>query len=98
MKIPQAKCAHSTDVRSLQIVSHNWDGEAEYEYMTETVNTYEDIDLHRYRCTQCNETFYYSERARQFFEQGIENDTYGLTTFNLLKFGGIIPKNYRDFG
>lgn len=95
MTPPKAQCAHSKDVRSLQIVSHNWDGEAEYEYMTETVNTYEDVDLHRYQCTQCKKMFYYSERARQFFEQGIENETYGLTMFNLIKHGGVIPKDWR---
>ena len=90
------QCSHDMVKTSLTIVSHDFDGEPEYDYTRVKVNTYEDIDLHRFRCTQCNQTFYYSERARQFFEQGIESDTYGLTTFNLLKFSGIIPKNYRD--
>lgn len=27
----------------------------------ETIQTLEDIDLHRYRCTQCGEVMYYSE-------------------------------------
>jgi len=27
-----------------------------------------DIDTHRYKCTQCNKVFYYSERARQMYE------------------------------
>lgn len=34
-------------------------------------NTFEDIDLHRYRCTQCNKVFYYSERARRHYEDGV---------------------------
>ena len=38
-----------------------------------TDQTYEDIDLHRYRCTQCGEVFYYSGRARDFYEQGIKS-------------------------
>lgn len=33
-------------------------------------NTYEDVDLHRYRCTQCGQIFYYSERARKYYEDG----------------------------
>ena len=32
--------------------------------------TYEDIDLHRFRCTQCGLIRYYSERARAFYEDG----------------------------
>ena len=36
--------------------------------------TYEDIDLHRFRCTQCGEVFYYSGRAREHFEQGKKFD------------------------
>lgn len=36
----------------------------------ETVSTYVDIDLHRYKCTQCNEVMYYSGRARQYYEEG----------------------------
>ena len=42
-----------------------------WEYFTD--QTYEDIDLHRYRCTQCGEVFYYSGRARDFYEQGIKS-------------------------
>lgn len=76
------------------IVSHDYDGEPEWDLQEERVNTYEDIDLHRYKCTQCGEVFYYSARARDFFEQGIEYPQYGLTVFNLLKYGGYIPKNY----
>lgn len=58
---------------------------------------YEDIDLHRYKCVLCGEVSYYSSRARAFFEDGIECETYGLTTYNLLKYGGIIPKDYEKF-
>lgn len=32
--------------------------------------TYEDIDLHRFRCTQCGEIFYYSNKSRRHFENG----------------------------
>jgi hypothetical protein len=42
------------------------DGEWQYD----TVSTTVDIDLHRYRCTQCGEVFYYSGRAREYYEEG----------------------------
>lgn len=32
--------------------------------------TLEDLDLHRYHCTQCGEIFYYSQRAREAYESG----------------------------
>jgi hypothetical protein len=44
----------------------------EWEYSTEY--TYVDIDLHRYKCTMCNEVFYYSGRARDYYEKGIKSE------------------------
>jgi hypothetical protein len=41
-------------------------GRWEYDSVTTTV----DIDLHRYKCTQCGEIMYYSSRAREHF--GVE--------------------------
>jgi hypothetical protein len=29
-----------------------------------------DIDLHRYKCTQCNKVMYYSFRAKEYYEDG----------------------------
>ena len=46
------------------------DGEWQYD----TVSTTVDIDLHRYRCTQCGEVFYYSGRAREYYEEGKKFD------------------------
>lgn len=89
------ECTHKEVRTYLTIVSHDIDGEPEYEIVDESYDTVKDVDLHRYKCTRCNKMFYYSERARLFFENGIENETYGLTTFNLIKFGGVIPKNYK---
>ena len=40
----------------------------EWEYTTEYTTV--DIDLHRYKCTQCNEVMYYSGRAREYYEEG----------------------------
>jgi hypothetical protein len=39
-----------------------------YEYVT--YSHFEDVDLHRYKCKQCGELRYYSERAREFYEEG----------------------------
>jgi predicted nucleic acid-binding Zn-ribbon protein len=33
-------------------------------------NTYEDIDIGRFRCTQCGEVGYYTGHWREFFEKG----------------------------
>jgi extradiol dioxygenase family protein len=46
------------------------DGEWQYD----TVSTTVDIDLHRYKCTQCGEVMYYSGRAREYYEQGVKFD------------------------
>lgn len=37
-----------------------------------------DVDLHRYKCTQCGEMFYYSQAARDFYENGVKCDIPGL--------------------
>ena len=76
------------------MTGHDIYGDAEWDIEEYKVNTYEDIDLHRYQCTQCKKMFYYSSRAKDFFEKGIECETFGLTVFNLIKYGGKIPKNY----
>lgn len=49
----------------------NYTATGHWEY--DSVSTTIDIDLHRYKCTQCNEVFYYSGRARDFYEQGIKS-------------------------
>jgi hypothetical protein len=43
-----------------------------WEYTTESTTV--DIDLHRYKCTMCNEVMYYSGRARQHYEEGTKFD------------------------
>ena len=40
------------------------------EWQYDTVSTTVDIDLHRYKCTQCGEVMYYSGRAREYYEEG----------------------------
>ena len=41
-------------------------------------STTNDIDLHRYQCTQCNKMFYYSGRAAEHFEKGKSFNISGL--------------------
>jgi 5-methylcytosine-specific restriction endonuclease McrA len=43
-----------------------------WEYSTEYTTV--DIDLHRYKCTQCGEVMYYSGRAREHYEEGKKFD------------------------
>jgi extradiol dioxygenase family protein len=46
--------------------------DGEWEYTTESTTV--DIDLHRYKCTQCGEIMYYSGRARDYYEKGIKSE------------------------
>ena len=65
-------CNHTRDT-SRWVETEDWyTGEmvGEWEYSSE--NTYEDIDLHRYKCTQCGEIMYYSGRAKQYYEEGVK--------------------------
>ena len=39
---------------------------------TEEVSTTVDIDLHRYKCTQCGKVMYYSGAAREYYETGVD--------------------------
>lgn len=43
--------------------------DSHYEYTT--VSTTEDIDIGRYRCTQCREVMYYTGSWRKFYEEGV---------------------------
>jgi hypothetical protein len=43
-----------------------------WEYTTESTTV--DIDLHRYKCTQCGLVMYYSGRARAYYEDGEKFD------------------------
>ena len=41
-----------------------------WEYKTESTTV--DIDLHRYKCTQCGLVMYYSGAAREYYETGVD--------------------------
>ena len=67
------KCTHTRSVTVDNSYVDDWTGEKVYSYEYEERYTYEDIDLHRYRCTQCGEIGYYSGRARDYYEKGIKS-------------------------
>jgi hypothetical protein len=63
----QSRCEHS--IRSKEWIP---DEEDEYgnggEWVERYTSTCVDIDLHRFKCTQCGEVMYYSGRARDHYE------------------------------
>ena len=64
-------------------LGEEWDEELEEYYEKtepEEEYTYEDIDTHRYKCTQCGEVFYYSGVAKSYFEDGVESQVRGLNS------------------
>lgn len=67
-------CTH-TNEKSYWHEEEDWyHGGTIGEWRCETINTYVDLDLHRFKCTQCNEIFYYSGRARDYYEKGIKSE------------------------
>lgn len=70
MTAPTIKCSHQriryATKRFYDIYYGEW--VTEEERVTEW--TTDDLDLHRYYCTQCNTIMYYSEKARRHFEEG----------------------------
>lgn len=65
-------CTHTRDT-SRWVETEDWyhgGTTGGWEYTTES--TYIDIDLHRYKCTQCNLVMYYSGAAREYYETGVD--------------------------
>ena len=67
-------CTHSIETSEwIDEYESHWGtvpGEWHYSSKPSTV----DLDLHRYQCTQCKEIFYYSGRARDYYEKGIKSE------------------------
>ena len=64
-------CTHTRTIQrwiNIDYLGEKYDGPWEFE----TVCTTEDIDAHRYRCTQCNKVMYYSSAAREYYETGVD--------------------------
>lgn len=67
-------CSHQT-TRDVWVEEEDWyHGGTTGRWETITESHTVDIDLHRYQCTRCNEIFYYSGRARDYYEKGIKSD------------------------
>lgn len=68
------KCSHTRE-RSYWVEDEDWydhnSSTGHWEYSTESTTV--DLDLHRYKCVQCNEIFYYSGRARDYYEKGVKS-------------------------
>lgn len=67
------KCTHTRTISGKWVdLSDDDDGYCHgyWEDDIETSTTV-DIDLHRYKCTQCGEVMYYSQAARNYYENGI---------------------------
>ena len=67
-------CTHSRET-SRWVETDSWyeDSGATGEWVYSTESTTVDLDLHRYQCTQCKEIFYYSGRAKDYYENGVES-------------------------
>jgi hypothetical protein len=67
-------CSHEKET-SRWVEEENWyTGETEGRWEWSTQSTTVDIDLHRYKCTQCGLVMYYSGRARAYYEEGQKFD------------------------
>ena len=64
-------CSHQR-TRSHWVTTDYYGEETQGQWEYETVSTTEDIDTHRYRCTQCKEIMYYSGAAREYYETGVD--------------------------
>ena len=70
-------CEHTREAPGQWVVNPYYDNELNGYYGEpymwspgHGVPTTVDIDLHLYKCTQCEKVMYYSERARKHFEDG----------------------------
>lgn len=65
-------CNHQTE-RSRWVETEGWyHGGTTGEWVYTTEYTTVDIDVHRYKCTQCKEIMYYSSAAREYYETGVD--------------------------
>ena len=70
-------CKHQTLVEIKTTTYNVYVGEYETDYEWVWKSTEEDIDLHRYKCTQCGEIGYYSGAAENYYTKGIKNPMLG---------------------
>jgi len=67
-------CNHERRTEEWVTEVDDWYGHETSYWKYKTESTCVDIDLHRYKCTQCGEVMYYSGRARDYYEKGIRSE------------------------
>jgi hypothetical protein len=70
-------CNHTT-IKYDIIRYHDWEGNEIVERVPTEYYAWEDIDLHRCKCTQCGKIEYYSKAAQDYYELGIKSNINGL--------------------
>lgn len=65
------KCSHKTR-QQVWVVEEHFDGPDTGYWESVEVPTFVDIDIGRFKCTQCGEVGYYTGKWREYWE-GIEN-------------------------
>ena len=63
-------CTHERDTSTWVPEEEHFYGVDEAHWVYGTESTYEDIDVGRFRCTQCGKVFYYTGLWRQHWEGG----------------------------
>lgn len=70
------KCNHQRNYWHT-VVDVDWEtGERVSQSEPVIEETFRDIDIHRYKCTQCDKVFYYSSAAKDFYEKGIRRGVF----------------------
>jgi hypothetical protein len=66
-----ATCKHEISEGSYETFIDEETGEDYMEYVVRTSSLYKDLDVGRFRCTDCGHTGYYTGLWKRFFEEGI---------------------------
>jgi hypothetical protein len=72
-------CKHQKLVAVKTLFYNQYTGEECIDRKWEWEDTFEDLDVHRYKCTQCGEIGYYSGAAENYYTKGIKNPMLGPT-------------------
>ena len=70
-------CAHERTTSNWITIDDGYD-EPYSKWHSETKSLFEDIDLHRFKCTECGEVRYYSGAAKDYYTKGILSPVRGL--------------------
>lgn len=68
-------CTHTRQIPGKYVdVFNDWTGETDQEWQAGyEESTYDDLDLHRLKCTKCGHITYYSGAARNYYENGVRS-------------------------